>query len=375
MKKFIITAAALALVACTNNKKPDLVPAENFADIIDSVSTSLYTLKGGDITMQVTNFGGRVVSLFTPDRKGRLADIVVGNDNLQAYAEPTGERFLGACVGPVANRIDSAKFTMNDTTYYLSANDHGINTLHGGFKGLDMVPWNVKSVTENSIVLTYIHPDGQDGFPGNLSIEMTYTLTESNEFKVDYTAVTDHDTPVNISHHPFFNLSGEGSGSIEGYEMFINADHYLPIDSLSIPTGEIADVTGTPFDFREEHTIGQMIGEDNQQLKNARGYDHNWCIDRDTVATDLHLACTVYDPESGRALAVLSDQPGLQFYSGNFFDGKSSGKNGKPLTFRSSLALETQQYPDSPNQSAFPSIVLHPSQTYRHHCVYRFMTK
>ncbi|MCI1640439.1 MAG: galactose mutarotase [Bacteroidales bacterium] len=376
MKKVFFFALALAaLVSCNNSRKPDLVPAGNFADTLDGSPVALYTLKNGKVTMQVTNFGGRVVSLFTPDRKGRLADIVVGHNTLEEYVNPKGERFLGACVGPVANRIGHAEFKIGDTTYTVSANDHDINTLHGGFKGLDKVVWNVKQVNDTSIVLTYQHKDGQEGFPGNLDMEMTYSLVPGNGFEINYSAKTDHVTPVNISHHPFFNLEGEGSGSVEKYIMFINASHYTPIDSLSIPTGEIAEVEGTPFDFRKPHAIGEMINEDNRQLKNAHGYDHNWCLDRDSTSGPLQLACTVYDKDSGRFIAVMTDQPGLQFYSGNFFDGSSAGKNGKALGFRSSLALETQHYPDSPNHANFPSILLYPGQVYHHTCLYRFLTK
>ena len=361
--------------SCQRNKLA-LIPAENFTDTLDGRPVSLYTIKNGDVTMQVTNFGGRVVSLFTPDRKGRMLDIVVGHPSLKEYVSHTSERFLGACVGPVANRIGHARFKINDTTYEVSANDNSVNTLHGGFSGLDLVVWDVRNVNDTSITLGYFRKDGQEGFPGNLDIEMTYSLSKKNEFKVTYSATTDKATPVNISHHSFFNLEGEGSGSIEKYVMYINASHYTPIDSLSIPTGEIADVAGTPFDFREPHAIGKMINDDDRQLKNARGYDHNWCLDRDSTETgSLQLACTVYDKDSGRFIAVFTDQPGLQFYSGNFFDGKSVGKNGKPLGFRSSLVLETQHYPDSPNHPDFPSVILYPGQTYHHTCVYQFLAK
>lgn len=379
MKKIFIYSILLAMIlpfASCQKHKVDLIPAKNFADTLDGKPVALYTIKNGDVVMQVTNFGGRVVSLFTPDRKGKMCDIVVGHDNLQAYIDHKSERFLGACVGPVANRIGHATFKLNDTTYTLAANDHDVNTLHGGFYGLDLVVWDVKNVNDTSITLTYLHKDGAEGFPGNIKIDMTYSLSKKNEFKIDYTATTDKVAPINISHHPFFNLEGEGSGTIDKYVMYINASHYTPIDSMSIPTGEIADVTGTPFDFREPHLIGKMINQDNQQLKNARGYDHNWCLDRDSTSTDpLQLACTVYDKDCGRFIAVFTDQPGLQFYSGNFFDGTSKGKNGKPLAFRSSLVLEAQHYPDSPNHPNFPSIILNPGQTYRQTTVYQFLAK
>ena len=368
---FAGAAAALLLASCCRDKVPALIPASAFDGEVDGKPVALYTLKGGDVTLQVTNFGARVVSIFTPDRNGDYEDIVVGYNNINDYVTPPGERFLGACVGPVANRIANASFTIDGVEYNVPANDNAVNTLHGGYKGLDNVVWDVNSVNDSSIVLHYIHCDGQEGFPGNKDITMTYTVTSGNEFRVDYKAFTDKTTPINISNHPFFCLRGEGNGTVEDYVMYIRSSSYVPIDSLSIPTGVIEDVTGTPFDFRKEHRIGEMIGEDNIQLKNARGYDHNWCIDRETE-NGVELNCTVYDPQTGRQVDVLSDQPGIQFYSGNFFDGSACGKYGRPLGFRSSLALETQHYPDSPNQPDFPSVLIEPGQTYTQVCIYRF---
>jgi len=362
---------ALALAGCAGTSEPELIPAGNFAGTVDGQAVALYTLKAGYVTLQVTNFGGRVVSAFTPDRRGRLEDIVVGYNNLQDYVTPPGERFFGACVGPVSNRIGRASFTINDTTYNVPANDNGVNTLHGGYKGLDNVVWDVVSVNDSSLTLHYLHADGQEGFPGNKDITMTYSLNSRNEFKIEYSAVTDRVTPLNISNHPFFCLRGEGNGTVEEYVMHLKASHYIPIDSLSIPTGEIADVSGTPFDFRRAHSIGEKIGEDNEQLKNARGYDHCWCIDRESP-DGLEIACSVHDPVTGREVDVLTDQPGIQVYTGNFFSGKSAGKYGRPLGFRSSLALETQHYPDSPNCPQFPSVLVGPGQTYTHTCIYRF---
>ena len=369
---FIISmAASFALAACAHQNAPAPIPAENFADTLDGKPVALYTLKGGDVTLQVTNFGARVVSIFTPDKDGAYEDIVVGYNNIKDYVTPPGERFFGACVGPVANRIGNARFQIDDILYSTPANDNGVNTLHGGYIGLDNVVWDVVSADESSIVLHFLHPDGLEGYPGNKDMTMTYTVTPEGEFKIDYKVVTDKTTPINISNHPFFCLRGEANGTVEDYIMYIKSSSFIPIDSLSIPTGEIADVTGTPFDFRTAHAIGEMIGEDNIQLKNARGYDHNWCIDRETE-NDVELMCTVYDPQTGRQVDVLSDQPGIQFYSGNFFNGKSCGKYGRPLGFRSSLALETQHYPDSPNNPQFPSVLIEPGQTYTQTCIYRF---
>lgn len=375
MKRILIILAALvAALSCSHEKRqPALLDPAAFADTLEGKPVALYTLKNGDLVLQVTNYGARIPSIWTPDRNGDYDNVVVGRASLEAYVHPAGERFLGACVGPVANRIGNAEFAIGDMVFRTPANEAGITTLHGGYKGLDNVIWDVKSVDESSIVLTYLHEDGQEGFPGNLSIEMKYELTPGNEFRITYSAVTDSPTPVNITNHPFFNLSGEGSGSIEDCVMTINASSYIPIDAHSIPFGGTASVEGTPFDFREPHTIGERIGEENEQLLNARGYDHNWCLDR--KGEGMEQACTVYDPASGRFLEVLTDQPGLQFYSGNFFDGSDVGSNGKPLIFRSSFALETQHFPDSPNHPEYPSILLNPGETYTHECIYRFSTK
>ncbi|MGN1211563.1 MAG: aldose epimerase family protein [Candidatus Cryptobacteroides sp.] len=372
MRKTAISILAVAcLISCAVDSSPELIPADNFKSTVDGQPVALYTIKGGDVVLQVTNFGARVVSIFTQDRNGRYEDIVVGYNNPDDYLTPPGERFLGACVGPVANRIGGASFTIGDTTFNLPANDNKVNTLHGGFKGLDNVVWEPVEVTDSSIVLHYVHKDGQEGFPGNKDIMMKYTVTSSNEFRVDYKVSSDKATHINMSNHPFFCLRGEGNGSVEEYVMYINASRFVPIDALSIPVGGTRPVEGTPFDFRKAHAIGDMIGEDDVQLKNARGYDHNWCIDRKT-ADGIELACTVYDPQTGRQVEVLSDQPGLQFYSGNFFDGTFCGKYGRPLGFRSSLALETQLYPDAANHPEFQSTLLEPGQTYTQTCIYRF---
>ena len=363
MRRAIVLACLLAAAAVSCGQKPKLLPADRFNTEVGGKGVALYTLKGGGIALQVTNFGGRVVSLFTPDRDGNYDNIVVGHDNIRDYVTPPGERFLGACVGPVANRIGKGRFTVDGVEYQAPLNNNG-NTLHGGFRGLDMVAWDVVSVTDSSIVLHYLHPDGEEGFPGNLDITMTYALDCKGDFHVGYSAFTDRTTPVNISHHPFFCLRGPGNGSVEEYEMYIKASNYIPIDSLSIPTGEIAPVDGTPFDFRRPHAIGQLIGQDDEQLHNGRGYDHNWCIDKETDGVEL--VCRVADPVSGRFVEVLTDQPGLQFYSGNFFEGKE---------FRTSLALETQKYPDAVNHPDFTPTLLAPEETYTQSTIYRFGVK
>ena len=374
MKKSLILLGMSLLAACGVQKTElPLLPEEAFQTTVDGKPVALYTLHAGDITMQVTNYGARVVSLWTPDREGRYEDIVLGYENIGRYIDNTGERFLGAVVGPYANRIAKGRFTLDGAEYTLPLNNNG-QTLHGGLKGVDRVVWDVVSATDDKLVLHYLHPDGQDGFPGNLDIEMTYSLTPDNEFRVDYKATTDKPTVANFSHHPFFNLKGEGNGTVLDNVLTINASHTTPVDSVLIPTGQIAPVEGTPFDFREPHAIGERIGADNEQLRNGAGYDHNWVIDRKTPS-GIEQAATVWEPASGRTIEVLSDQPGLQVYSGNFFDGTSIGKYGKPQRYRESLALETQKYPDSPNHDNFPSTVLRPGEEYTQVCIYRFGVK
>lgn len=351
-KVLVVIAAALALFSCKNDEYKQ------------------YCLMAGDVAMVVTDYGARVMSLTTPDKDGNLENIVVGHKTVQEYVTPPGERFLGACVGPVANRIGGASFTLDGVEYHTPVNDNGCNTLHGGFKGVDHLVWDVLSACDTAIVFHLLHPDGFEGYPGNLDMTMTYSLNPNNEFKITYLATTDKPTPVSFSHHPFFCLRGEGNGSVEEYLMQINASHYTPIDAKSIPTGEIAPVEGTPFDFREPHLIGERIGQDNEQLVNARGYDHNWCIDKTTDGVEL--VCRFEDPLSGRYVEVLSDQPGLQFYSGNFFFGTENGSNGKPLDFRSSLVIETQKYPDAVNHPNFTPVILRPGEQYTHTCIFRF---
>lgn len=378
-KSFYLLAAVLFMAACGQQKQQeqaaDILPAENFDTTINNIPVKLYTLKAGDIVLQATNFGGRVVTIFTPDKNGKEENIVLGRRTIREYANPDGERFLGACVGPVANRIGGAKFVLNDTTYNVPANDNKINTLHGGFYGFDNVVWDVKDYNDSTLVLHYLRPDGFEGYPGNLDVTMTYSVNSNDEFRIDYVATTDHDTPVNISNHPFFHLQGDADGTVLDYVMYVNASAYTPIDSLSIPFGENASVEGTPFDFRTPTRIGERIDNDDQQLKNARGYDHNWVIDRKAEG-DAETACTVWDKTSGRQVEVLTDQPGIQIYTGNFFNGTGGPAiNGKPIEYRTSIALETQHFPDSPNRPNFPSVTLKPGEKYTQVCIYRFSVK
>lgn len=373
MKKIFFMALCLAAAACTSVKEVELIPTSSFEKEIDGKQVSLYTLAAGDLTMQVTNFGGRVVTLWTPDKDGNYEDIVLGYNNIETYLNNPGERFLGAVVGPYANRIANGTYTIGEETYTFPQNNNG-QTLHGGLKGLDLVVWDVEEVTDSTLVLSYLHEDGAEGMPGNLKVVMTYALTSDNEFKVDYVAETDKTTHVNISHHSFFNLKGEGNGTINDHILYINASNTTPVNAVLIPSGEIADVTGTPFDFRQAKAIGQDLEVENEQLANGGGYDHNWILDRRTP-DQMELAASVYEPASGRFMEVYTDQPALQFYGGNFFDGTTEGKYGKALRYRESIALETQKYPDTPNHSNFPSTLLNPGETYTHSCVYRFSVK
>lgn len=365
----------MLLTACCNQPAEptlSLLDASAFTRTVDGKPVTLYTLRNGDLTMQVTNFGARVVSLWTPDRTGAFEDVVLGYENLDRYLDNRGERFLGAALGRYANRIAEGRFTLDGKEYTLPLNDKG-RTLHGGVKGFDSVVWDVESSNDTTIVFRYRSADGEEGFPGNLDVEMSYTLTPSNEFRIDYRAETDAPTVVNLSHHSFFNLKGEGNGTILDNELWIKAAATTPVDANLIPTGEIAPVEGTPFDFRTATAIGARIGVENEQLKNGGGYDHNWVLSRE--GEGVELVASLYDPTTGRVMEVLTDQPGLQFYSGNFFDGKSLGKYGRPQSYRESVALETQHFPDSPNHPDFPTTRLDPGETYTHTCIYRFSAR
>lgn len=370
---FCAFAAVIAAVSCSNKAGVTLFPASDFETVVDGKNVSIYTLKNADLTMQVTNFGGRVVSLWVPDRDGSYEDVVLGYDNIAKYIDNPGERFLGAVVGPYANRIANGTYSIDGQEYSFPKNNNG-QTLHGGLLGLDMVVWDVFAADDSTIVLTYTHADSQEGMPGNLEIFMTYALTSDNEFKVEYLAQTDKKTHVNISHHSFFNLKGEGNGTINDHVLYINGSYTTPVNDVLIPSGEVADVAGTPFDFRQAKAIGTDLDIENEQLSNGGGYDHNWVLDRQTP-DQLELAASVYEPASGRYMEVWTDQPALQFYGGNFFDGKTTGKYGRTLDYRESFALETQKYPDTPNHTDFPSTLLSPGEDYTHTCVYRFSTK
>jgi len=324
------------------------------------------------LEMRVLDYGGIIVSLRTPDRAGKLADVVLGFDDLQGYVKSSP--YFGAITGRYANRIAKGRFTLDGTTYKLAVNN-GPNALHGGLKGLDKVVWQAEPSMDSSgvrLVLRYTSDDGEEGYPGTLRATVTYTLSDSNQLSIDYDATTDKPTPVNLTQHTYFNLAGEGSGTVLGHVVTINADRYTPIDSTSIPTGELPSVAGTPFDFRTAHPIGERIDEADPQLKNGRGYDHNFVLNHPQGSAGLVHAAHVVDPASGRTLDVSTTEPGVQFYTGNFLDGKVVGKNGHAYPFRGGFCLETQHFPDSPNQRQFPSTILRPGDTYRSRTVFAF---
>lgn len=342
-----------------------------FRSEVGGKKTNLYRLvnKTG-MEIAVTNFGARVVELYVPDRTGVFADVVLGHDCIEKYVNYSGERFLGSVIGRYGNRIANGKFVLDGREYSLPLNN-APNSLHGGFNGFDMKVWDVNQMGEQHLHFVYHSADGEEGYPGKLRVNLLYRLTDRNEFIICYWAETNKPTVVNLTHHSFFNLHGEGNGTILDHQLEIFADEFTPVDQYMIPDGRIIPVENTPLDFRTPKFIGERINEDDVQLKYGNGYDHNWVLSRGQEDS-LKRAAMVYDPQSGRTLEVYTTAPGMQFYSGNFFDGKVVGKSGKPYLPRASFALETQHFPDSPNRPEFPSTVLHPGEEYRHICVYKF---
>jgi len=328
----------------------------------------LYTLTNSKgVTAAITNYGGILVSLKVPDRAGQLADVVLGFDTLDGYLK--GHPYFGAIIGRYGNRIAKARFTLNGVEYRLAPNE-GENSLHGGIKGFDKAVWTAKEIDGGkALELSYLSKDGEEGFPGNLAVKVTYSLNDENELKIDYTATTDKDTVVNLTNHSYFNLAGQGEGDVLDHVVTINADRFTPVDSKLIPTGELRSVAGTPFDFRTPHRIGERINDRDEQLILGRGYDHNFVLNR--TGEGLALAARVVEPKTGRVMEVLTTEPGMQFYTGNFLDS-ITGKGGKVYKQRYGFCLETQHFPDSPNKPEFPSVVLKPGQEYRSTTIYRF---
>ena len=346
------------------------------AQVSDFDSIMLYTLKNkSGMTVKATNYGAIITSIVVPDRNGKMADIALGYDSAQDYINAVDKPYFGAVVGRYGNRIANGEFKVDGETYTLLKNN-GDNHLHGGAIGFDKVVWTVDDYQEGkSLKLSYLAKDKEEGYPGNLKLTVTYTLTDDNDLVVDYHATTDKATPVNVTQHTYFNLKGEGEGTILDHELMLNAKRFTPVDEGLIPTGELPEVTGTPFDFTVPKSIGRDIGQEHEQLKFGLGYDHNWVLDKGGKPGQLTLAARVHEPTSGRLMEVHTTEPGVQFYCGNFLDGRLKGKAGKPYIHRGGFCLETQHFPDSPNQPNFPSTILRPGKTYKTQTVFRFRTK
>lgn len=342
---------------------------ELFGHTPDGAPIALYTL-GNDngLEVKLTNYGGTIVSILAPDRHGVRADVVLGFDTLAGYLQP--HPFLGALIGRYGNRIAQGKFTLNGTEYTLAQNN-GPNSLHGGNRGFDKVIWQAQpyeSASEVGLKLAYRSAAGEEGYPGSLDVAVVYSLTNDQALRIDYTATTEQDTIINLTNHAYFNLAG--TGNILEHEVLLNANHFTPVDATLIPTGELRPVAGTPMDFTRPTAIGARIDQPDEQLSFAGGYDHNWVLNKPDG--QLALAATVYEPATGRVLETLTTQPGVQFYTGNFLDGTLTGKGGQLIQQRTGFCLETQHFPDSPNQPTFPSTILSPGETYAQTTVYRF---
>ena len=344
-----------------------------FGRLPEGAEVDLYTLSNATgMEVRVINYGGIVTAIKVPDRSGTPADVVLGFDSLEGYVK--NPPYFGAVVGRYANRIAKAQFSLDGKTYRLAATN-GPNTLHGGVKGFDKAVWQAEPFDHDGqvgVALTHTSPDGEEGFPGTLSMRVTFTLSDANELSLDYSATTDKPTVLNLTHHDYFNLAGEGSGDVLAHELRINADRFTPVDATMIPTGKLADVAGTPLDFRMLTPIGAGIGSDDPQIKLGSGYDHNFVINHQ--GNDLALAARVEEPSTGRVLEVRTTEPGVQFYSANFLDG-NTGKSGHEYHNRGAFCLETQHYPDSPNHPEFPTTTLRPGEQFHSRTVYTFSVK
>ncbi|GAC1702914.1 MAG: galactose mutarotase [Candidatus Acidiferrum sp.] len=343
-----------------------------FGKLEDGRAATLYVLtnKHG-VEVSISDFGGIVVGIKVPDRHGKIEDVALGYDSVDGYA--TTASYFGGTIGRYGNRIAHGEFSLNGTKYTLAKNDHE-NHLHGGIKGFNKVLWTVKNTSTKdgaSLHLSYLSKDGEEGYPGNLTTDVTFTLTDANELRIDYLATTDKDTVVNLTNHSYFNLAG--GGNILDHQLMLAASRFTPVDAGLIPIGELRSVEGTPFDFRKATAVGARIGQDDEQLKRGKGYDHNWVLD--STGGSLALAATLYEPKSGRFMEVWTTEPGVQFYSGNFLDGTAKGKHGKAYELRSALCLETQHFPDSPNHPDFPTTTLKAGAKYQTSSVYKFSTK
>ena len=369
------TTSLLALVcrlaACTT-----LLISIASAQVRDFDSIKLYTLENeSGMTVRVTNYGAIITSIIVPDRNGKRADVALGYDRVEDYINAVDKPYFGAVVGRYGNRIAKGEFTLDGETYSLLQNN-GENHLHGGAIGFDKVVWAVDEYVEGkSLTLSYLAKDKEEGYPGNLELTIIYTLADDNSLVVDYHASTDKATPINVTQHTYFNLKGEGQGTILDHKLMLNAKTFTPVDESLIPTGEMPAVAGTPFDFTTAKAIGRDIDQQNEQLVFGLGYDHNWILNKDGKEGELSLAAQVHEPSSGRVMEIYTTEPGIQFYCGNFLDGRLKGKSGKPYVHRGGFCLETQHFPDSPNQPNFPSTILKPGETYESKTVFKFSAK
>jgi aldose 1-epimerase len=393
MKKLLFLCSAVLLAACGNNQSSapaadttasnartaaSLLPnPDNFRDTVDGQTTGLYFLHNGSMTAAITNYGARVVSLIVPDRNGNPTDVVLGYDSIGKYIRQP-DTYFGAIVGRYGNRIGHAKFKLEGKDYTLYKNN-GPNTLHGGKKGFDAVVWNARKLDTSTLQLTYLSKDGEEGYPGNLQVTVTYSL-DSNGLKIAYDAMTDKATVLNLTNHSYFNLNGQGSGTINNHTLQIMADGYTPVDSTLIPTGKIEPVTGTPFDFTRPIAIGARVNDSaNQQIKFGKGYDHNFVLDAAKLGPpngygERAPAAIATGDLGGIVMSVYTDQPGIQFYGGNFLSGTNPLKGGKTDGYRTAFCLETQHFPNSPNEPAFPTTVLRPGEKYQSWTYFRFAT-
>lgn len=371
-----VSVAVLVLPVPRSEAQPKM-EKRSFGSTLDGRPVDLYVLanKAG-FEAVITNYGGTLVSLKAPDRNGKIADVILGYDTVAGYEN--GKSYFGGTIGRYANRMAHAKFTLNGLAYVLAKND-GENHLHGGLIGFNKRIWNARDVSSEqgqSLELTYLSKDGEEGYPGDLSVKVVFTvLADRNALKIEYSATTDRDTVVNLTNHAYFNLAGQGNGDILGHQLILKATKFTPVDTTLIPTGEMADVHSTPFDFLKSVAIGARIEQNNEQLKFGKGYDHNWILDRTTSSDSLADAAQAYEPQSGRMLTISTTEPGIQFYSGNFLDGTIQGKGGKVYQHRSAFCLETQHFPDSPNHPNFPSTILKTGQNYRSTTIYQFSTR
>jgi aldose 1-epimerase len=383
-----LIASSVSIVACNSNKQNneqqnsdstksqsmEIPDAKAFQQTINGKQTNLYVLKNkNNMAAAITNYGARVVSLLVPDKNGKITDVVVGFDNVKDYTEG-GDTYFGAVVGRYGNRIAKGKFKLDGKEYTLATNN-GPNHLHGGNKGFSRVVWDAQQPNDSTLALTYVSKDGEEGYPGNLTSKVVCTVTGNNELKIAYEATTDKKTVVNLTNHSYFNLNGQGSGTINNHIMMINADKFTPVDSTLIPTGKIAPVANTPLDFRSPTAIGSRINDtSNIQLKYGKGYDHNFVLNKNSGA-ELNKAAGVEGDASGIVMDVYTKEPGVQFYGGNFMNGSHTIKSGKKDDYRTAFCLETQHYPDSPNHPQFPSTTLEPGKTYTTETVYVFSVK